>query len=191
MSSEATGLVLVVLIAAAVITIWAMISAAKKRQRQLRLKQMQEEAEQFFRRILSDGLVAKISVNIVLQEGEIPIRQESSKLYEARAYRVYGGGGTRIRGIYVGGGASESHQRLKEIDSGSLVLTNQRLIFDGGLENRTLKLKDIVSVESWSDAIEVSSSRRQKSQVYSVENPIIWSQLVRMAASGQINVKVQ
>jgi hypothetical protein len=70
--------------------------------------------------------------------------QEQSALHETRAYRVSGGGGTRIGRIYVGGGMSESHQRLRAIDSGTLVLTNQRLVFDGASESRTIKLDDYV-----------------------------------------------
>ena len=103
----------------------------------------------------------------------------------------HGGGGTRIRGIYIGGGASESHQRLREIDSGTLILTTDRLIFDEGLENRTLKAKDVVSAETWSDAVEVSSSRRQKSQVYTVGNPVIWSRMITAVASGAIRTRTE
>ncbi|MBI2358051.1 MAG: hypothetical protein HYV04_03955 [Deltaproteobacteria bacterium] len=49
-----------------------------------------------------------------------------------------------------------------------------------------MNLKDIISARPWSDAIKVSSSRRQKSQVYTVDNPIIWSQMIQMLASGKI-----
>ena len=114
--------------------------------------------------------------------------QEPSVLLETRAYRIYGGAGTRVGRIYLGGGASESHQRLREIDSGILVLTNQRLIFDGGNENRSVNLRDVISANAWSDAIEISSSRRQKSQIYRVQNPIIWAQMIQMLASGKLEV---
>jgi len=43
-------------------------------------------------------------------------------------------------------------------------------------------------VSCWSDAIEVSSSRRQKSQVYTVNNPFIWRQMIQMVASGKISL---
>ena len=109
-------------------------------------------------------------------------------LHETRAYRVYGGAGTRVGRIYVGGGASESHQRLREIDSGILVLTNQRLIFDGGHETRSVNLPDVISANAWSDAIEISSSRRQKNQICTVQNPIIWAQMIQMLASGKVEV---
>ena len=66
-------------------------------------------------------------------------------LHETRAYRVYGGAGTRVGRIYVGGGASESHQRLGRLIPGILVLTNQRLIFDGGHETRSVNPRRNIS----------------------------------------------
>jgi len=103
------------------------------------------EALRFFSDLEKRKKLHTVDVNIVLQRGEAGLLQEPSNLLETRAYRLYGGGGTRIRGVYIGGGASESYQRLRNIDSGTLVLTNRRLVFDGGAENRALNLKDILS----------------------------------------------
>src|SRR5581483_7270492 len=55
-----------------------------------------------------------------LQSEATALLNEPSKLIEARATRVYAGGGTRVKGIYIGGGQSTSVQRLKELDSGTL-----------------------------------------------------------------------
>jgi hypothetical protein len=187
---------LLIIAAAAVVAIgvafWWLKSRADEQRREERLAAIRREANHFFDRLTATGTVPDVAVNIVLQKGEIALlREDASRLLETRAYRVYGGGGTRIRGIYVGGGASESHQRLREIDSGTLILTTDRLIFDGGLENRTLKAKDVVSAEPWSDAVEVSSSRRQKSQVYAVGNPLIWSRMITAVASGEIRTRTE
>lgn len=159
-----------------------------KREAADRLKINREEAPQFFRDLERRKKLPVVPVAVVLRQGEMGIFQEASTLYETRAYRLYGGGGTRIRGIYVGGGASESHQRLREIDSGNLVLTNQRLIFNGSTENRAVILRDILSASAWSDSVEISSSRKQKNQIYRVRNPLIWSQIIQMLAAGQIQV---
>ena len=93
------------------------------------LESMRAEAEEFLRR-LGEGTFPDVAVNIILQRMEIPVLSEDSRLFEARAYRVCVGGGTRIRGVYIGGGTSESPHQLREIDPGTLVLTTQRLIFD-------------------------------------------------------------
>lgn len=183
-------LIIIIAVAAIGLVVSGIGSSQRKREAEEHLKRASEEAKQFF---LDLGTRKKLTVmgpgevSIVLKEGELAVFQEPSRFYETRSYRLYGGGGTRIKGVYVGGGASESHQRLREIDTGTLVLTNQRLIFDGSMENRALNLKDIISASAWTDAIEVSSSRRQKSQVYTIRNPIIWAQMIKMLAGGQIS----
>lgn len=151
-------------------------------------EEQRRQADSFLTNLVETKTLPEIQVNIVLKKGEKGILQEASRLLESRAYRVYGGAGTRIGKIYFGGGASESQQRLKEIDSGTLVLTSERLVFDGGLQTRTTKLTDIVSASAWQDAIEISSSRRQKSQVYSVSNPMIWASMIQNLASGTIKL---
>lgn len=192
LDSDVVFILFVIVIAVfAIFAVFSLIgSSRRKREMNEHLKRSGEEAKRFF---LDLGARKKLTVmgpdevSIVLKEGELAVFQEPSRFYETRAYRIYGGGGTRIKGVYVGGGASESHQRLREIDTGTLVLTNQRLIFDGSMENRALNLKDIISASAWTDAIEVSSSRRQKSQVYTIRNPIIWAQMIKMIAGGQIS----
>ena len=178
------GLLLFVLI----YIIKAVNSQTAKKEIEERQKRNRDEAYRFFVDIEQQKTLPGTQVDVVLKEGEIGVFQEPSVLLETRAYRVYGGAGTRIGGIYVGGGASESHQRLREIDSGILVLTNQRLIFDGQHESRSVNLRDVISANTSSDAIEISSNRRQKSQIYKVQNPIIWAQMIQMLASGKVEV---
>jgi hypothetical protein len=180
----------VVFLAAVGLILWLMPSRDEEQRRRFDILRL--DAERFFSHLQERGTLPDVAVDIVLQKGEIALlREDGSQLAESRAYRVFGGVGTRIRGVYIGGGASESYQRLRQIDTGTLILTTERLIFDGGLENRALKVKDVLSAEAWSDAIEVSSSRRQKSQVYSVGNPLIWSRMIKAVASGEIRARTQ
>ena len=114
-----------------------------------------------------------------------------SKLIEARATRVHSGGGVRVmKGVYIGAGQSSSVQGLKKIDSGTLTLTTKRLVFTGSMESRVVSIKDIVSVEPLPDAIEVSTGKRAKRQIYSVHNPVIWTTLVRTVAKGGLSAAV-
>lgn len=152
-----------------------------------RVDQMIREANSILPMVASGG---HRQLSIFLQPEERGLLEEPSTFYEARATRVYGVGATRIGKFTVGGGASRSHQTLRQVDQGRLALTDQRLIFDGSLENRVLKLSDIVSVEILSDAIEVSSSRRQKSQVFSVANPVLWFVIIRGLAQGKVPTQV-
>src|SRR5262249_60534549 len=54
--------------------------------------------------------------------------------------------------------------------------------------SRVVNIKDIVSVEPFADAIEISTAKRAKRQVYMVGNPIIWGSLIRMIIKGRISI---
>jgi hypothetical protein len=45
-------------------------------------------------------------------------------------------------------------------------------------------------VSPWADAIEVSTQRRMKSQVYRVNNPFIWRALIEALAGGKFSTRV-
>lgn len=90
-----------------------MSSGASEAEKRQRLEALRHDAERFFSRLQQSGSLPDVAVGIVLQKGEIALlREDGSQLAESRAYRVFGGGGTRIHGVYIGGGASESYQRL-------------------------------------------------------------------------------
>jgi hypothetical protein len=131
----------------AIIAIPIIVSNQRRKQREARFEQLRQDAHEFFQGIEQTGRLSSPDTNVILQKGEVALRDEASVLYETRAYRVGGGAGTRIGRIYVGGGASESHQRWRRIDTGRLTLASKRLIFDGSQENRALRLADIVSPE--------------------------------------------
>jgi hypothetical protein len=173
---------------AIVIAVRLVSSTRQRVQREDIFRVQKLEAMAFLDRIEKTGKLPPPETNIIPQKGEVALLDEPSTFYESRSYRVGGGAGTRIGGVYVGGGVSQSQQRLKQIDTGRLTLTNKRLIFDGSMENRTLRLPDIVSVERWQDAIEVSTQRRAKSQVFVVENPVLWATMVKQVASGKFSV---
>jgi hypothetical protein len=153
--------------------------------RQEHLERLNHDADEWVARV--NRGITPISTRLILKNDEHAILEEGSTLFESRAYRVYGGGGTRIGRVYVGAGVSESHQRVKEIDRGTLTLTTKRLIFDGTHENRNVQLSQVLSASPWSDAIEISTARRAKSQVYTVANPLIWAAGVKALAAGEFS----
>lgn len=179
----------IVLIATSVVVVWISFGLFRRARRRARLERLKEEAVGVINQIARTGTLKAPATRLILPEGEVAILEEQSLLFESRAYRLYGGVGTRVGGVYVGGGVSESQQRLKKIDEGILTLTNERLIFDGGLENRSITLSDILSVNPWLDAIEVSIHRKAKSQVFSVLNPFVWTMLIGQIAAGKLAVK--
>jgi len=155
-----------------------------------KVNQLNAEAKEFFDKLVTTGKISAPDTPLVLGADEAALLHEPSKLIEARATRVYSGGGVRVKGIYIGGGESSSVQGLKQLDSGTLTLTTKRLVFTGSMESRVVSIKDIVSVEPLPDAIEVSTGKRAKRQIYSVHNPVIWTTLVRTVAKGGLSAAV-
>jgi len=182
-----TGAVLLFLLIVVILVYWWLSNSHRARVRQERLAQLSRDADAWVARV-AHGMMP-IATRLMLKDGEHALLEESSTLLESRSYRVYGGAGTRIGGVYVGGGASESQQRLKQIDTGTITLTTKRLIFDGSLENRTVQVSQVLSVSPWVDGFEVSTERRAKSQVYLVANPLIWTAAIKAVAAGAFTVR--
>src|SRR6266496_427892 len=167
--------------------VFAAIYASKKLKTvsPAKLAQLQSEAKEFFDKIIATGKITVTdNIPVVLGTDETALLHEQSKLIEARATRVYAGAGTRVKGIYIGGGQSSSVQALKQLDSGTLTLTTKRLVFTGSMESRVIDIKDIVSVGALADAIEISAARKAKRQVYVVHNPVLWGALLRTMSKG-------
>jgi hypothetical protein len=92
-------------------------------------------------------------------------------LLEPRAVRtrhgVFGGPSIRIaKGIsfrFGGyGGSSESHEELRSIDEGTLVLTSQRLTFIGQGRTVSVALEKIVSMEGYDDRLQLNRQGKEK-----------------------------
>lgn len=120
----------------------------------------------------------------VLSENEKTHYFSLAKLYEERAVRQYVGGRIRIgKGAYYGGGKSESQPELKQLDEGNLLLTNQRLVFNGLTRHNEYKLSDITYLKAQLDAIEISSQRKKKIQYFGVSEPSKWATYIELAMS--------
>jgi hypothetical protein len=180
------GVTLLVGLVVVVGLIAALVKTPTKPVSPQRLAQLQAEAKEFFDRAEA-GQIQPPVTPLVLGAGEKAVLHEPSTLSESRATRGFAGAGTRIEGVYVGGGGSRYFQSLREVDSGTLTLTTQRLVFTGALESRVLDLKkDLVAVNTFGDtAIEVST-KRAKRLVFAVRNPIIWGALLRTMGNGDV-----
>lgn len=172
-----------------------------------RKEELVAEASSWIENLKKEKNLPSVTTNILLKAGEEAFVQTESKLYENRGVthsKSSGrGGAVRIaKGVYIGGsnrsGTSETIQQLKVIDSGSLVLTNKRLVFDGGRENRNIPIEKIISVNHFSDSIEISSEARSKSMLFTVPNPYIWYFIFNILVQvpdphklGEINLSIE
>lgn len=141
------------------------------------------EANEFSNKLNEEKNLPAIPTQILLKSGEEAFAQTESILSETRGVSYHkgssSGGAVRLmKGVYVGGssrsGKSETKQEIKEIDTGLLILTNKRLVFDGSNENRTILLERIISFEPHIDSIEISTENRTKSMRFTVPNSFIW-----------------
>jgi len=160
----------------------------KKKREEEHKNLLKEEAKKLVEIIKSEKRLTKIQPSVFLDAGETAFLEESSVLFETRAVRKSTGAGIGFRvmkGVHVGGyqGQSESHQEMKSLDSGNLIITNKKLIFRGSKENRAIPLSKIMGLKMYSDAIEIASSSRQKGSTFSVNNPYIWNVVVYVLRS--------
>ncbi len=145
----------------------------------------------------SDLIATKSYVSEIRQNKRLPIirtavylktneeaylEDDYTELYETRAVRVSNRaylGGRLAKGVYGGysSGESRSFDELRKIDSGKLVLTNERIIFVASTNTRTIDIKKIVSFERFgNDGIKISIEGRNKSEIYSgVDKSLLWS----------------
>ena len=146
------------------------------------------EARRFLSGVAANDSFPPVSTQVLLRAGEVAIYDEPSTLFEKRAVRDYVSGrvGLRIaKGVWIGGsrGRSVSSQEWSKLSTGTLTLTNKRLVFNGDGVDRTVAREKIISVEAWSDAVEVSVENRQKSMVFSAANPFIAHALIALIGS--------
>jgi len=189
-SSDSLGKLFVIGVVLVILLISAAITALRRPKRLSKEQEAQlaSEAIALGKQLEAREFTPPDTLPLVLGTDEIALLHEPSKLIEARATRVYAGAGTSVEGIYVGGGQSTSVQGLTELDSGTLTLTTKRLILTGSMESRVVNVKDVLSVNPLADAIEISTVRKAKRQVYLVRNPIMWGSLLLTVAKGGLSL---
>lgn len=164
-------IVLIILAAAAALVAGCVFYAkhGAERERQ-NIERQNTVAENYIAQARTSGLPT-VETNVMLKRGEAAFYFAPSALFETRAVRrsTAGHGGFRIaRGVWVGGtrGRAESHQEWRRIDDGDLTVTNRRIIFDGRKTNRAVPLDKLLSCDLRAGEVEISTSTRQKSMVF-------------------------
>jgi hypothetical protein len=65
-------------------------------------------------------------------------------------------------------GRSDNHEVLRSLDVGTLILTSERLIFFGSVNDNDIPLADLLGLEAFTDALQVVHSRKSKPEFYSL-----------------------
>jgi len=178
-------IILLFLVIAGIILFVKKLNRDKIRKWTLERERIITEANLYADKIKTDKKIPIVSTSIFLESGESAYLEEHVGMLETRAVRKSSGGfgGVRIaKGITVGGysGTSESHQEWRAIDSGKLVLTNKRIIFDGQKGNKVIQIPKIISVMTRNKDIQLSIDGKAKDVCFSVENGYIWSLVINI-----------
>ena len=179
----------IILLVGIPIIIWILIKAIRSRMAinsiKAKIAKLNEETDQYFHEVKSLSDITPIESPIILKKDEMAFLSESCHLMETRSVRVSRsvGGGMRVaRGMYLGSATtySESIPNLKIVDSGTAVLTNIRIYFDGAHSDRNLLIKNLVSFKPHLDSIELSFDNRQKSVYLTVNNSTVWATMINL-----------
>lgn len=135
--------------------------------------------------------LTETNTSLILKKGEVAYFEINTTLKETRAERRHQSvflGKRNKNSTFFGGsqGRSKSHQVLTDIDSGSLILTNKRLVFDGNKTNRNIILNKIISIDIneklfGKDELEISVENRQKSMYFSVPDAHKYKGLIMLS----------
>ena len=89
-------------------------------------------------------------------------------------------------GLILGGGrsVSESHDEWRKISEGAVYVTSRRVIFDGDMDNRSVSLASIMSVQADADGAMITASSRQKTVGLADTNGLILRAAIQIARDG-------
>jgi len=180
--------ILFIIIVGAAIAMKLLMAHSKKSSQMEKIYSNVIAMQKYISEIKKNKKIPAINTSLILKEGEEAYLEDAVKLYEIRSAsksdRLYVAGRI-MKGVYLGGstGVSRKFDELREIDSGKLVLTNKRVIFDGNFNARTIALEKIISIEPYADGIEIACEDKKQSQLYgSIRDPFLWKNLIMVIA---------
>lgn len=112
--------------------------------------------------ILKKNEEADLVLNGILLREPRAVRQTYGG-YGGPTFRVAKGVSFRLGSVAA---HSESHEELRDIDKGTLVLTNKRLIFIGSKRTNNIDLKKIIAIEAYKDGIGSQRENKQKTEYF-------------------------
>lgn len=129
-----------------------------------------------------------IGSSIILKKNEQPHWGTPAHLREEKEKSKFhpGSHGITIQGVSIGGseGYIEDYTATESI-FGYLILTNQRLIFEGDKCNRVSFLKEILTLKRNNNEIHLGVENRSEVQIFKVDDPELWEVFIKTAIKNE------
>ncbi len=136
------------------------------------------QADSFYTFISDDSITAK-----KFKDSSFEFLSESNiELHEPRARRYAGHSGVRVaKGVYLGGSTAKSVQEMTHLSTGNLTLFVDEIVYSSSMETRSLKLANIVDMETFTDGLRISVKNRQKPSLFTgTSNPAAFSDYIQL-----------
>jgi hypothetical protein len=138
-----------------------------------------EYAQVYFDMLYNNKALETTFCDITLKKNELPYMSEYASIVEMTNMTVTDLGFNRIS-ITPGRNKDNSYSKKRNVrgmydtESGNLVLTEARLIFNGSERLLEFKIENILNMRTTWDSIIVSYEGKVKHTQFRVDNPIIW-----------------
>lgn len=133
-----------------------------------------KSGKKIHQQVIAGGLSVELPVELRPDEKPLIILPYVA-LGEPRAVRIsrstWGGPSFRVmKGLWFRMGSSystsESHDEVREVDNGTLAVTNERLLFVGTLRTVNVKLDKIVGIDARQDAFGLHFEGKEKARYF-------------------------
>ncbi len=169
-----------------------------QRQTQLQVMQRQQYLAQYggidpaeLLRQIQAGTYPPVACGIVLKRGEIALFNGPVQLAEDKTTSNYVGGSRGVSvpiafGMRFRVGSFQGHaitrQSLTTVDQGTLVVTTQRLVFNGARQSVVIPANKILSTVIYRDGVDVRVENKRKREVFLYANPHLLNTYVLLAS---------
>jgi hypothetical protein len=141
-------------------------------------------------KVLEDLRTGTTNINFVLEAPPLVVSEQEkvaavlpkTTLLEPKTVRVRQGSrhssSTRIvRGYSVGSGSysstTESHEQLRAIDLGTLIVTNQRIVFMGKLKTISIDVNKMMGIDEYRDSIGIHRTDKPNVESFKISDDLM------------------
>ena len=184
-SPDIICIIITVLLCLAILIAIVIQNIIKTKSKARIIEQNKCEYNAWRKRLLDNGRLLPLRNSDNLIRGEECYFAEQALLIEPRSVRKSSRGGVAFRatkGILIGGGTgtSESHDEWRTLSSGKLYITSKNIIFDGDMDNRTIKLSTLISAKADPCQIAISSKTYKKTSIFADLNGLIAGNIIKI-----------